>query len=371
MDAQFNNFALPPGEFIKDELDARGWSQTDLAYILGVPVAAVNQLVSSKRGISAEMAKALGNAFDTSADLFANLQTSWELSHAREPDPAISVRSRLQSAFPLREIIRRGWISDGPPDLLEKQVCRFLEIVMPNDDCQPAYAARKSGGDEAQSIQLAWLARVRQIAREMVVAPYEATKLSSALNSLSALRGDPADVRHVPRVLQEAGVRFVVVEGLPSGKIDGVCTWLDAKSPVIGMTTRFDRIDNFWFVLSHECSHVLHRHGQDSAVIDADLENPDRAIDEEERIANADASSFCIDTREMDLFFARKNPFFSERDVLAFSKRMGVHPGIVVGQLQRRLERYDFLRKHQLRVREHLARSMPIDGWGDALPVSL
>ncbi|MFX8692489.1 hypothetical protein ABTM44_18400, partial [Acinetobacter baumannii] len=78
---------------------------------------------------------------------------------------------------------------------------------------------------------------------------------------MAEMREAPEETRNVPRLLQEAGVRFVIVEGLPGSKIDGVCFWLDDKSPVIGMSLRFDRIDNFWFVLRHECAHVLHGHG--------------------------------------------------------------------------------------------------------------
>ena len=63
-----------PGYFIREELEARGWSQRDLAYILGVPEQAVNMIISGKRAISPEMAKALGEAFDVDPDLFANLQ---------------------------------------------------------------------------------------------------------------------------------------------------------------------------------------------------------------------------------------------------------------------------------------------------------
>ena len=55
-----------------------------------------------------------------------------------------------------------------------------------------------------------------------------------------------------------AGVRFVIVEGLPGSKIDGVCVWLGAQ-PVIGLTLRLDRPDNLCFVLRHEIEHVLQR----------------------------------------------------------------------------------------------------------------
>lgn len=49
---------------------------------------------------------------------------------------------------------------------------------------------------------------------------------------------------NVPRLLAECGVRFVICVSIAGSKLDGICRWLDAKSPVIGMTLRRDRIDN-------------------------------------------------------------------------------------------------------------------------------
>ena len=177
-------------------------------------------------------------------------------------------------------------------------------------------------------------------------------------------------VRHVPRLLENAGVRFVIVEALPKSAIDGVCFWLGPNKPVIGMSMRFDRIDNFWFVLRHECAHVLHGHGKSEVILDCDLGDMDEAsmINDEERIANREAADFCVPEKKMNSFYLRKNPYFSEKEVVAFSMRVGVHPGLVVGQIQRRMGRYDFLRKHLVKVRETLADSMMMDGWGDLVP---
>ena len=75
----------PPGFFIREELEARSLSQRDLAYILGCPEQVVNMIVSGKRGISPEMAKALGDAFDVPAEFFANLQNAYDLAKARDP----------------------------------------------------------------------------------------------------------------------------------------------------------------------------------------------------------------------------------------------------------------------------------------------
>ena len=97
-----------PGEFVAQELEARGWMQRDLAYILGVPEGAVNLIISGKRGISPEMAKALGDAFDVSPMFFSNMQNAYEMSRARSPDPAIAKRALFQGAYPVREMIKRA-----------------------------------------------------------------------------------------------------------------------------------------------------------------------------------------------------------------------------------------------------------------------
>ena len=72
---------------------------------------------------------------------------------------------------------------------------------------------------------------------------------------------------------------------------------------------------------------------------------------------------------KMDSFYKRKYPFFSERDVLAFSKILKVHPGLVVGQLQKRLDRYNFLRNHLVPVFDQIEDAAMIDGWGHFVPV--
>ncbi len=96
-----NNIDIPPpGDFIREELEARGWLQRDLAYVLGVPEQSVNMLVAGKRGVTADMARALGDAFDVAPEFFLNLQTAFDLSRAKRPASDVARRARLQSAIP-------------------------------------------------------------------------------------------------------------------------------------------------------------------------------------------------------------------------------------------------------------------------------
>ena len=216
---------------------------------------------------------------------------------------------------------------------------------------------------------------MKQIASEMLVPPYSPVALKKALHRLSALLSAPEEARMVPRILAEIGIRFVIVESISSAKIDGVCFWLDDRSPIVGMSLRFDRIDNFWFVLRHELEHVYRKHGRIAVALDAELEG-DRAgigshIPEEERISNMAAAEFCVPSESMDSFIARKSPFFLQRDLLGFATTLGVHPGLVAGQLQHRTGRYDLFRNYLSKIRFAVAPSAMVDGWGDVAPVEM
>jgi HTH-type transcriptional regulator/antitoxin HigA len=365
-----SNLPPRPGDWIKKELDARGWGQRDLAYILGCHEQAITLIISGKRGISPEMAKALGAAFEVSPALFLNLQRAYDLAVANEPDPAISARARL-SSYPIREMIRRGWLVEADAADLEKQMARLFGTLNAEEVPHLAFAGKKSRYDEIlPPPQLAWVFRVRQIARSLKVTEYSSKKLRAALPRLRKLLTDPEGIAAVPRILAESGVRFVLVEPLPQGKIDGACLWLDDASPVIGMSLRYDRIDNFWFVLRHEIEHVLQGDGRDDEIgIVDELDGNRGAVDgpglpKEELIANLAAAEFSIPQGELVEFIARRNPFISERDVLSFANRTEVHPGLVVGQIHSRTGRYDFLRRYLVKIRQFILPEAITDGWG-------
>jgi HTH-type transcriptional regulator/antitoxin HigA len=371
------NWIQHPGFYLKEEMEARGWLQRDLAFILGIPEQAVNIIVSGKRAISPDMARALGDAFDVPAEFFANLQNAYDLSRAQEPSPAVSVRAKMQSNYPVREMIKRGWFEDGDPTLLNMQLVRFFEVAGPDEIPYLAHAAKKSSYEERgiPPTQLAWLFRVRQIAKSISVPRYAEKSLRGALTRLSALLVEPEEAGQVPRILMESGVRFIMTEGLSGAKIDGVCFWLDRDSPVVAMSMRYDRIDNFWFVLRHEIEHVLRRHGQSTEIIDTELEgkkaSTDPSLPEQERVANAAAADFCASSVKVDSFIARKRPFFYEKDVVALARVLSRHPGLVVGQIQRKIDRHDYLRKYQVKIRSFVVPGAIVDGWGQSIPISM
>lgn len=371
-----------PGQLIAALLSDRGWTQRTLAVILEADETGINRLVADKRPIDANLALVLEELFGVPAERFLGLQKTYDLAKARialRPDPQRATRARLYGDLPVADMIKRGWIdaeSIREVDKVGAGLMRFFGVNRLEDIEILPHAAKKTATNSvATPAQLAWLYRVRQIASDMMVNKYSNQAARNAVAKMRALLVSPEGVAAVPRILAECGIRFVIVESLPSAKIDGVCFWLSESSPVIGMSLRFDRIDNFWFVLRHEVEHVLQCHGMGAAIIDSELEGNKAGvgedINEEERLANQAAQEFCLPSSYLDAFVARKAPFFSEADLIGFSRLMKVHPGIVAGQLQRKTGRYDRFRDHLAKIRSIISPNAMKDGWGDVAPVEM
>ncbi len=372
-----------PGQLIQGLLDARGWTQRIFAIVMGLDKGIVNKIVADKRPVDAEMALLLAEIFGERPERFLDLQKSYDLAQAKitaRPDPGRATRAHLFGDLPVADMIKRGWL-DGVNDVrevkhVEAALVKFFGAASLNEIETLPHAAKKTHtSTPATPAQLAWLYRVKQIASEMLVGRYSQEAVRGAVGQLNRLLSAPEEARKVPRILAECGIRYVIVESLPSAKIDGVCFWLDDYSPVIGMSIRHDRIDNFWFVLRHEVEHVLQQHGKAAAMLDVELEG-ERAgtgtnVTEEERIANDAAADFCVPRRTMESFVARKAPLFAERDIIGVARTLQIHPGLVAGQLQHRTGRYDRFRQHLVKIRSAVAPGAMVDGWGDVASVDM
>ena len=351
-----------------------------MAVILDVTEASISKIMSDNLAVSAEMALKFEFLFEVPAQAFLQLQHEYDLAKARftvQADPGAKTRATLFGDLPIPEMIKRRWLDasdvrDVPS--VEASLLDFFGAASIDEIEVLPHAAKKTAVAMPTSpAQLAWLYRVKRIADDMMAAKYSEENVRALLPKLEELLISAEAVRKVPRLLMEAGVRFVICETVSNAKIDGVCFWLDANSPVIAMSLRFDRIDNFWFVLRHEIEHLRRKHGQAAIMLDTELEG-DRAgvgdtVPEEERQANEAAANFGVTTRTMERFINRKAPFFKESDLLGFAATEGVHPGIIVGRLQHATKRYDLFRHHLVKIRSKIVHSAMVDGWGDVAPI--
>ena len=372
MNTLIDNFAVHPGVFILDEIEARGWSQRDLAFILRRPEQSLSRILSGKASVTPATAKEFSEAFGISAEFFLNLQRSYDLATSKNPSPNVKRLARLQTPYPVREMVSRGWLKNTEPELLESEMAHFFEVSTVEELplVAAAHAAKKTDYSGTSSSQVAWLYRVRQLARTVVAPKFSKQHLRSKLPFLRELMRETDQVQFVPDILEGCGVRLVIVEGLKGAKFCGVTCWLSKNKPVIGLTTRYDRIDNFWFVLRHEIEHVLCGHGYQEPRFDGDRElDVDGNIEEEERIANRASLEFGIPSKEFDDFIAKYESKVPRADIIAFANDQNVHPGIVVGRVQKHLGRWNFFNDLKSKFRHTLINNSIYDGWGVIPPV--
>ena len=354
---------VSPGRVISKELEARGWTQRDLAVIVGRPYQAINEIINGKKQITPDTARELAKAFGTSIDFWINLEANYRLFLARqeEKEKEIERRSRLYTIAPVSELIKRGWISD-PEDTedLSNQICSFLGIQSPFDTPSIAVNLRHSATYSPEEYaKIAWVKRVEQLARLQPVADFDSNRLQANISNITALAHTTDDVVRVPNLFRDLGVHFLIVPHLPSTYIDGAALYVDHK-PVIATTLRYDRIDYFWFTILHELAHIILGHPAqlDSLFDQNDNTNEEvepRVISQDEESANELAPLWLLDPEELADFIDRMAPYFSKAKIQNFANRHNLHPGIVLGQLQYRgAVSYKHLRTLLVKVKPYL-----------------
>lgn len=365
---------FPPGEFLADELEARGWTQVEFAEIIQRPNQLVNEIIAGKRSITPETAREISAALGTSPQYWLNLEMGYQLWRTAPATNAdiITRTAKLRERFPVHELIKRSWVeySDNP-EVVERRVLDFYGIASNDDEPQIAHAARRNRQEDFSPLQEAWLFRVKQLAKAIRVPKYSEKRLRQTVQDMELLLTEPEEIRHVPGMLADCGVRLIVVEPIPNSKIDGVCFWInEAKSPVIGLTLKWDYIDRIWFNLRHEIEHAFRGDGKTRVVID-DFDEGLNTTDKAEIAANTAAAEFCVPQASLDDFILRHDPMYAAKNFIGFSNLMKRHPGIVAGQLQHKIGRPELFKKFQTRVREIVTETALTDGYGRELPFTV
>ena len=154
--------------------------------------------------------------------------------------------------------------------------------------------------------------------------------------------------------LSKHGIPLVVEPHLPKTHLDGAAILVDSGRPVIGLSVRYDRIDNFWFCLMHELAHVaLHLDSGVQGFYD-DLESSDLG-NIRELEADKLALEALIPSEVWNSSSAKDFPAPPAAKQLA--EQLGIHPAIVAGRIRRRANNYKILNQlvgHR-EVRKHFS----------------
>ncbi len=324
----------PPGRILKLELDARGWTQKDLAEIIGRPKQVINEIVMGKKQITPETAVQLADAFGTSAELWINLETQYRLWLAKKSHKTglIERMARLYDLLPIPEIRRKGWIKNvRAVDKLEKEVMTFLQITSLDESPKCSVSFRHSGirTPEVMS-QIAWVKRVEHLIRNQKAGRFDRAKLRKAIPALLECSANEQDFDQIPQMMLNLGIHFAIVPHLEKTYLDGALFYYEGN-PVIALTLRYKRLDYFWFTLMHELAHLIA--GHKGNFLDTLYDHRDD-LSEVEAEADRLAADLLLDPKTYAAFLAENRLRFTRKAIREFASKCKRHPAIVLGRLQ-------------------------------------
>jgi HTH-type transcriptional regulator/antitoxin HigA len=157
----------------------------------------------------------------------------------------------------------------------------------------------------------------------------------SWINCLAKLSLEKDGPLKAAEYLRNSGIRFIIEPVLEGTLLDGAALMTDDSSPIIAMTLRHDRLDNFWFVLFHEIAHILLHLNDDLKVIFDDL---DIHLDGIEKEADNFALNALIPDEVWRKSLVRFNP--STEMIINQSKLLNIHPALLAGRIRRETGKY-------------------------------
>lgn len=339
------DWVLPPGESILDLAKERGWSQAELARRLGYSEKHVSQLINGKAAVTVDAAQRLERVLGSTMDFWLALEANYQ-KH----------KSRLEAAqrhagwvswldeLPLKELMACGAVAKQRLDANHKpglvEAClRFFGVASP-DEWRAHYGGMQVAFHRSRAEQCdvgaisAWLRLGERQAEKLDGPGYDKARFETALRTIRGLTCEPPEVFELKmrQLLHEAGVLLVLVPAIPRAHVSGVARWLAPNRPLIQLSLYGKTNDKFWFTFFHEAAHILlHASSkEDKKSIFLDDPNAAHTTDPREHEANAWTGNWLIPAQQARLLSGLR----SKAAVCDFAKRLGVHPGIVVGRLQ-------------------------------------
>lgn len=355
-----------PVEAIKFRMEQANLTQKDLIPYIGSR-SKVSEVLSGKRELTLAMIRSLNEHLGIPLESL--------IHKPQEPLPK-ALEDLDFSKFPLYAMEKCGAFSGfdyGEVKLPEKgeEAIRWMVQCIGEFSTLPKMAARKTDGMRLNArldnyALLAWsLIVLKDAAEHKAPGIFDPARLNDkfieTLVSLSVLDEGP---KHAQEFLGKAGILLIIKPHLSHTYLDGAVFLNETKRPVIAMTLRYDRIDNFWFVLLHELGHLKLGHlnaNQNWIADDLDLPNADS---EQEMAADRFAAEALL-PRDFDLDSRER---LSTSDVIGYAKDHGIHPAIVAGRIQH--TKKDFRTFAKLLGRGEVRKHFQVIGgdWGKTNP---
>ena len=331
------DWVCAPGETIRNILHERRITERQLAEKLGDSRSRVTGLIEGREAITADLAHKLEIALGGSAAFWLAREKRYRdglqfLGHAAADKSTI----QWLEALPLKDMVRLGWIS-GTGNVEEATVAclRFFGVRDVNGwkesykDILKSAVFRTSAEYESKPGAVAtWLRRGEQESTAIVCQSWDLKKFRAALDDARALTREPDPAVFLPRLralFASCGVAVVALRAPAGCRASGAARFIAPEKALMLLSFRYLSDDQFWFSVFHEAGHLVLHH--DKVMVDA----PGMPSNKEEHEANAFAAEALIPARYKAQMLALP---VDGRAVMRFARRIGVAPGVVVGQMQ-------------------------------------
>jgi len=318
-----------PVEAIRFRMDEQGLKQNDLIPFIGSK-SKVSEILAGKRKLTLPMIRALNKHL--------GIPLSVLVQEEDETSFKVSLTDIEWSKIPVSEMIKRKWIN-GKTQEVKNNLKQFFEAFLePIGGIAPqtvmwkrSFHNRTEENTDKYSL-LAWSARIMLLAKTLKVARYDDRTISKdflrEIAKLSKFQQGPLLAREM---LEKYAIKLIIERHLPKTKLDGGC-FIDLDgNPVIGMTLRYDRLDNFWHTLLHELVHVQkHLRNNEDVYLD-DLE-----YDLKNDLKEKEADKLAREAFVPRSIWKRSEAFVlqTEKGILDLAKQLNIHPAIVAGRIR-------------------------------------
>jgi HTH-type transcriptional regulator/antitoxin HigA len=336
--AEYERTAFPvrlpdPIDAIKFRMEQAGLSQRELVPFLGSR-SKVSEVLSGKRQLTLSMIRALHDGLGIPSEVLL-----------QDRSPALLEESDFDwKRFPVAEMRRLGWFSSKKPVLRDAESAIRDLFGLDSLAMTPAVLFRRTRNERSTRTMdsyavMAWIARIITRAREQRVetAFSRGTVTIDVMHRVARLSWADQGPRLAVEYLAKLGITVVVERHLARTHIDGAALLIDRNRPVIGLSARYDRLDNFWHCLMHELAHLsLHLRDESTTFVD-DLDTGSEGNVQESE-ADAMAREALIPAHEWEKSAASR--LRSADAAVQLANALSIHPAIVAGRI--RYERKNF-----------------------------
>lgn len=323
-----------PIDAIIFRMQEKGLKQADLIPYLGTR-SRVSEILNRKRPLTVTMIRLLVNGLGISTDTLVGVAT---------PDNYQPKESNVDwSKFPVKEMVARGWMQKITGKLANENAVQKYISSIGLQFGEVAAFKRTISGDAYSPVTkyalYAWLSRIVQRAREKksTLGKFQQELLSSSfLREIAQLsRYEEEGIKLAIKELEKNGIAVVIEPHLKGTMLDGAALKDIDGTPIIGLTLRHDRIDNFWFTLLHELVHLWKHINKDEKFLDdLDASSEDKREVEANRIAR-EAFIPRIAWKRSQAYLSP-----SRESIDALSRELKIHPAIIAGRIRREKEDY-------------------------------